>query len=114
MAFQNNIKAIPLTSIASTALTTYAPINTTGLPSPCFVLKIVNNSDQDVTVSFDGTTDNDFVPKATQAVLLPLYVSQPNNNSALWPQGLKVYIKGSAGMTGSIYLAGYYLPKSTV
>jgi len=114
MAYQNNIKAIPLKSIASTALTTYVPFDAAGIPNTCFVLKIVNNSDEDVTVSFDGTTDHDFVPKATITELPPIYASLPNNNTALWPQGQKVYIKGTAGSTGSVYLAGYFLPKSTV
>lgn len=114
MAFQNNLIAIPMTSIASTALGGYAALNPLGLPTPCFVLKIVNNSDADVTVSFDGTTDNDFVPKGTSDIMPPLYCNQPNNFSALWKQGQKVFIKGVAGMTGSVYLVGYALQKSTV
>ena len=112
MAYQNKIKAIPLKSLASTGFSsTYALVTAaSGIPNPCLMLKIVNNSDQDVTVSYDGTNDHDFVPKATVTELKPGDVNQPNNYSILWAQGTQVWVKGSAGMAGSVYLSGYYVP----
>lgn len=111
MAFKNVIKAIPLTSVASASIPMgYGAINSSGLPNSCFCLKIINNSDADVTVSYNGSTDNDFVPKGTIAPLPPLYTAQTGTLGAMFPQGLIVYIKGTAGMSGSVYLAGYYQP----
>lgn len=113
MAAKNSIKAIPMTAVASTAFTgSYQLLSGAGgLTNACFMLKIVNNSDQDVSVSYDGATDNDFVPKGTRTELLFQTNSQPNNFIANIPQGTKVYIKGSAGMSGSVYLVGYYSPQ---
>ena len=107
---KNAVSAIPLTSVASTALGTYAAINPNGLPHPCFILKITNNADADVTISYDGTTDNEFVPKQTALLLNVQAGAQPRAFVSLFAQGLKVYVKGTAGMSGSIYLSGYYLP----
>lgn len=114
MASKNSIKAIPMTAVASTAFTgSYQLLSAAGgIPNACFLLKIVNNSDQDVSVSYDGTTDNDFVPKGAMAQLPFQNNSQPNNFIANIPQGTKVYIKGTAGMAGSVYLVGYYSPQA--
>jgi len=105
----NKIKALELASFNTTGLSgTYQVINSDGLQHPCVILRIVNDSNQDVTVSFDGSTDNDFVPTGTSLVLNGQSNALPNSFVANFSQGTKVYVKGSTG-TGSIYLAGYYL-----
>lgn len=107
---RNSIKAIPLTSIAAASIGGYAALNPNGLPNACLYLRIVNNTDVDVTVSYDGTTDNDFVRKGSDFIVAGQNNGQPQNFVAQFPIGMKVYIKGSAGSTGSVYLAGYYNP----
>lgn len=110
MAFKNKILPIPLTSIASSTVSgTYQAINASGLNFPCVIVKIVNNSTKDVTVSYDGVNDHDFVP----SMMTVLYSFQ---NNALPPayvaelqQGTVLYVKGTAG-TGSVYLVGFYQP----
>ena len=108
MAQKNNIKPIPLTNIASSTVSgTYAAINSSGLANPCFLIRIINNSTQDVTVSYDGVNDHEFVPKATTvAVTGQANVPQFGTFSAF----TVVYVKGTAG-TGNIYLSGYYQPQ---
>ena len=110
MAYKNIVQAIPLASVASTALGTYALIAT--LPNACFLLRIVNNSDADVTVSYDGSHDNDFVPHGTQLNVNAQTNSSPQNHQALFPQGFKVYLKGTAGMSGSVYICAYFQPQT--
>jgi hypothetical protein len=113
MASKIAIKAIPMSSVASTALTGSFQVLSPAIGAPCHMIKIINNSDEDVFVSFDYNPNvaskvaNDFVPKGTVA-LIPPYQGYPNTNSALWSSSNPVYILGSTGMTGSIYLAGYY------
>lgn len=109
MSARNTVSSIPLTSVASVSLVgTYAPINTTGLPNACFMLRLTNSTDVGVTVSFDGVTNNEYIP-AGGVVNLPVQSnSQYNNFIANFPRGTIVYVKGTAGMTGSIYLSGYY------
>lgn len=108
MAVRNTIAAIPMTSIESTTVTgTYAVINAGGTPQACFLIRIINDSDEDVTVSYDGVNDADYIPTMT-SIQLPLQTnSQPNNNVALLTKGTQVWVKGTMG-TGYVYLSGYY------
>lgn len=107
MSVRNSVAAIALTSIDSSTFTgSYQLINTGGLANACFLLRIINNSNRDVTISYDGSTDNDVV-QTLATIQLPLQSNnQPTNNIALIPKGTKVWVKASAG-TGSVYLAGY-------
>jgi hypothetical protein len=109
-AVKNIVQAIPLTSITSASVTgSYAAINSTGLPNACFMIEIINNSTMDVTVSYDGTNDHEFVPTLTTTKLEFQTNSQPGNYLANLALGTKVYVKGTAG-TGSVFLAGYFQP----
>jgi hypothetical protein len=106
----NAVKPIPLTNIASSTVAgTYAAINASGLPNACIMIRIINNSNKDVTVSFDGTNDHEFVPTMTSVLLEFETNALPNAVAALLPIGTVVYVKGTAG-TGNIYLAGWYQP----
>ena len=115
MALKNSINAVELFFIASVVMEedTYESINSQGLPFPCFLIRIINNSDEDVTVSYDGSTDQDFVPKNTVLQLPVQTNSQPSNHVALIPKGTIVYVKGTAG-TGDVYLAAYYSVPASV
>ncbi len=106
----NLIKVIPLTSINSAAFTgAYQVVNTNGTANACILIRIINDSNVDVTVSYDGATDHDFVPAGTQNVLQFQANAQPTGNAALLAKGTKVYVKGAAGV-GLVYLAGYFQP----
>lgn len=105
----NSVKAIVLTNIASSTLTSsYKPINASGLDQPCFTIRITNNSSNDVTISYDGINDNEIVLKSGGIFDSNSQTnSLPNNKVAMWNKGKVIYIKGTAG-TGNIYLSGYY------
>jgi hypothetical protein len=108
MAVKNSVAAIPLKSIDSATFTgSYQLIYSSGNPKACFFLSIINNSNKDITVSYDGATDHDFVPTLNKRDLPVQTNAQPNNHTALFPSGTKVWVKGAAG-TGLVYLAGYY------
>jgi len=111
MAVKNIIQAVPMTTFASSSVTgTYQPMITGGLAKPCFLLRITNQSTKDVTISFDGTNDADYIFFNTANNIPAVYSIQPNTSIALWPQGQQIYVKGTAG-TGSIFIAGYYQPQ---
>lgn len=106
---KNRFSAIPLQSFDTSGLTsTYQALNgSTGLPESCAYIRIINNSDTDVTISLDGNTDHDIVP-ADFIVDLPLQAnSVPSGHYGMIEKGKIFYVKGTAG-TGNIYLAGYY------
>ena len=108
---KNSIKAVPLSSFSSASVTgTYQPIITGGLSKACFLLRITNASDKDVTISYDGTNDADYIFSNTTNNIPTFNGAQPNAYVAQFPQGTQIYVKGTAG-TGSIKVAGYYLPQ---
>jgi hypothetical protein len=108
---KNTIHTVPLSSFNSASVSgTYQPIITGGLAQSCFLLRITNDSNQDITISYDGVTDSDYILQGTANNIPPAYPNIPNGYLALFAKGLQIYLKGTAG-TGNIYVAGYYLPQ---
>jgi len=108
MAVKNTVLPISLSSFNSASLSgTYQAINSGGLEQPCFFLRIVNDSNVDITVSFDGTNDNEFIPAGQQFELNSQSNNRPSNHVANFGKGTTIWIKGNSG-TGLIYLSGYY------
>lgn len=106
---QNSVKSFVLSSVLSSTVTSlYAPLNGTGFIQSPFFLRIVNASTMGITVSYNGTDDNEFIPANSVFELPSQTNSQPNAHVALFPKNTIVYIKGTAG-TGNIYLSGYYV-----
>ncbi len=106
---QNSVKSFVLSNVLSSTVTSlYAPLNGTGFIQSPFFIRIVNASTMGITVSYDGTHDNEFIPSNTVFELPSQTNSQPNAQVALFSKGTIVYIKGTAG-TGNIYLSGYYV-----
>lgn len=113
MSVKNNVLAVPLSSFNTTGLTTaYQAINTSGFAHPCFYIKIVNNSGTDITLSYDGVNDHEFVRTKTDLPLNFQTNSQPQAQSALLRKGTVVYVKGAGASTGLVYLSGYYTPQN--
>lgn len=106
MAVRNSVSAISLGAInANTFNGAYMHIG--DLPQACFMLRFINDTDEDVLVSYDGVTDNDVVIHQTTVQLDPQANSQPNNFICVFPKGMPIYVKGANG-TGEFYVAGYY------
>ncbi len=106
---QNSVKPFLLSTVLSSAMTAfYAPLNGTGFSQAPFFIRIVNNSNAAITISYDGINDHEFIPVNSVFELPSQTNSQPNSHIALFPKHTIVYIKGAAG-TGNIYLSGYYV-----
>lgn len=106
---KNSCKALALSTFSSASLTaSYQAINAAGFLKAPFFIRVINGGTTDITLSFDGTTDNEFVFKNGGIYELNSQQnSQPMNWVCKWPVGTVVYIKGTAG-TGTISLSGYY------
>lgn len=113
MAVKNIVNALPLSSIDSATFTgAYQLVSgAAGITNAAFLLRLVNNSNKDVTVSYDGSHDNDFVPAGKELNVGAQQNNQPNNHIANFPQGQKVWVKGAAG-AGLVYLTGYFQPSA--
>ena len=105
---ENYVKAITMTSIAATTFDgTYKVINSEGLPNACSLIRITNASNKAILISYDGTTDHDYL--AISGVLqLPFQSnSSPSGKIAQLAKGTKIYVSAAVG-TGTVYLSGYY------
>jgi len=107
---KNRLMAIPLGIFNSAALTAnYQPIYASGLPAPLAVLRIVNLGNEDIIISYDGITDNDYIVAGTTFFLPAQMNSQPNNQVMLIPKGYMLSVKhAKIPGIGNIYISGYY------
>lgn len=104
MAVKNSVAAIPLgTVVIGAAYQAFAV-----LPKACFFVRIINASNAQVVVSYDGINDNDVVLASGVLELNAQTNSQPNNFIANVAKGSIIYVKGAGA--GNVYLAGYYQP----
>ena len=83
--------------------------NALGTPfdHPIRLLKVVNRTDVDLDVSFDGVTDHDIIT----ANSFYLYDVSSNRDATAeewyFAKGTQIYVQG-APTTGSVYLVVYY------
>ena len=105
---QNAIKAETLTSIYTAGIgANYLPINAGGFTAPCLLLRIVNASNTNVMISYDGVHDHEIVHADNTLQLFFQLNNLPNGKVSCLPKGTIVYAKGTAGI-GLVYLAAYY------
>ena len=108
MAYRTTITPLGTDSIASSALTgTYLAINSSPLPNNVYILRIYNAGSTDITITYDGVTDQDVVPAATLFEIQGFPIGS-NTQGAMLPALLTVSAKGTAG-TGNIYISAYTL-----
>jgi hypothetical protein len=107
MTAKNFIQPIQMASFNTTGLGAYAPLNPAGLPKACSFIRIINNSNTDVMISYDGITDHDFIPHNSELYMPVQSINKPTNNTALFKQGTVIYVGGVAGI-GIVYLSGYF------
>ena len=92
-----------LQSFASSSMSSSYQALGNPITAPARIIKILNNSNKDVTVSTDGTTDMDYVPAGG----FVLYDLQTNSTLPDWQLSFALatqfYVKGTSG-TGNIYL----------
>lgn len=109
MAVLNTIRAVALASFASSSLSgSFQAL--TALPNACFMIRIYNGSSTDITISYDGSTSNEYIKAGDSVLLMGQTNAQPTTNIANFPAGFTVWVKGTAG-TGNVYLSGYYQPQ---
>ena len=108
MALKNFVKAAELSLLGAAALEgdEFKPVNGT-LPAGCFFVRFINDSDSDVTISYDGETDHDYLRAGETLEIYTQNNALPSGNVALFKTGTVPYLKGDPG-TGTIYFSAYY------
>lgn len=108
MAFKNQINALSIAGLSATLFNnTYQQLST-GIAHPCYLLRITNDSDQDVFVSFNGSTGHEFIAAGKTVDFTAPAVSPGVSGVAYFGKGTPVYIKGASAGTGYVYLSGFY------
>ena len=76
------------------------------LTRPIRIVKIVNNSDEDIDISTDGVTDHDACPAGGFCLydLTANKVQYQGQSGAFFAEGTQFYVKGAAAGTGLVYL----------
>jgi hypothetical protein len=86
---------------------TYAALGTP-FTHPMRLIKIVNTCDTAMNISFDGTTNNDFIPAGSFA-LYDLTANQETQSGFYFQIGTQVYVKqATAPSSGAVYLIALY------
>lgn len=78
----------------------------TAITHPGRIIKFTNASNVAVTISWDGTTDNDYLP-ANAFLLLDICTNHGTSLILEIKKGTQFFVKGSAG-TGSFYISYYH------
>lgn len=109
MAYTNQVQYETIRSIDSSTFTGSYQALGSAISHPACIVKLVNNSNKDVTISINGTNDHDFLPSG--GFMLYDYTSNTPSgsvNGVFAPQRRQYFVKGSAG-TGSVYLVVQYI-----
>jgi hypothetical protein len=95
-------------SVANGSITTSYTALGSAFGHPMRILHFINDTDGDMMISFDGTTDN--IPVLADSFSLYDVTSDEDSNEAFrFQQGTQVYIRYlSAPTTGTFYLAAMY------
>lgn len=102
------VRPIPLQKKNSSDINSvFKPMDEFGLGERCYFLRIVNDSDKAIEISFDGFEMNEYIPAGKQIEIPGAIYSNPQVRQAVWPKATKIYIRGQKG-TGLITVSGYY------
>jgi len=98
------LQSLDVSTIGLGALT---PINVAGVEGALGFIRITNDSNTDVYISFDGAEDNMFIPAGKSRGTYLQLVSSPGNHKSKMAKGNVIYARGIAGI-GYVFVAGYY------
>jgi len=106
--FAKSVKFDTLRSIAFGSVTgSYLPIGT-AFGHIVRLMKIVNNTNADMFISFDGTNDHDYIP-ATSFALYDLTTNGVTATEFVLKIGTQVYVKqNTAPTSGSVFITCVY------
>ena len=103
------LAAIPVQTVAYSAVTSSFVAMGAAMPDPVRIIKIHNTTDSDIYVSYDGTTEHDVVVAGT-GMVIDITTNKSIEQGMFLATGTIVYIEyvSSAPTYGSIYLSAYY------
>lgn len=106
------VKPIPMFSFLGTSLTeVFQVMNVSGLPGPCFSLRIINRTDVPIYISFDGIYSHEFIDRTMEIDRNFQLNKKPNNKKLFIRKFTKLYVKRSPDLPkgGRVYVTGFYV-----
>lgn len=112
---QHNIKILPEVlrfrvnpGNSYVAFQSGSPAANSPLTNPVRIIKFTNDTDLDLLISWDGTTDHDFIP-ANSFMLIDVASNKELSSSLYIAAQTQFYVKTVTGTaSGTIYLSCYY------
>lgn len=109
MAAKNRAEPVVMHTFNCALLTgSYQVVSAGGFSKDLCVYKVYNASSQDVTISYNGTDDNDIIP-AGGTFIFDIQANAEGNRAG-WPAGRELYVKGTAS-AGTLYETGYSISR---
>lgn len=101
----NYVGFIQLKNFNTTGLTTsFKPINASGFPDAVSYVRIVNNSNRDIEISFDGTNSHAWIKAGQPWIRNFQATAVPQGFTKLVRAGSIVHVKGASAGTGLVFL----------
>lgn len=106
---KNWVYPLVLTSVNSAAIDagTWTAFDADGIEADCFMIRITNDSNSDITISWNAADDHEYIPAGETIEVNFQANASPPNYVAKIKKGTVLYVQGAAGQ-GNIYLAGYH------
>jgi len=110
MTQKNMVEPLVLTSVDATAIEidTWTVFDEDGIEGACFFLRITNDSDADVFISYDGVDRHEYIAAGDTIDVNFQTNSSPSGKVSKVSMWTKIYVQGTAAQAGNVYLAGYY------
>jgi hypothetical protein len=108
---KNTLKPVQMTTVDITTLTTsYTPQKT--FDQPLVIMRIVNDSNRDISISWNNSTDHDYVIQGqTLQIDCGSGLTDKFSGKCLIASGTRLSFKVASGSgTGNLYVTGYYQP----
>jgi S-methylmethionine-dependent homocysteine/selenocysteine methylase len=112
MAQKDWVYPLVLTSVdtAGIAVDTWTAFSASGIEEDVSMIRLTNDSDTDVYISFNGADDHEYIPAGETIEVNFQANSSPPNYRSMLKKGTVLSVQGVAG-TGLVYLSGYYNAK---
>jgi len=103
------VKAIEMQSIDTSTIGAgaWSAVNAAGTEGACFFIRITNDSNTDVSISYDGIDYHEFIASGDSIEVNFQANASPGNFVSLLRKGTVFYARGTAGV-GLVYVSGYY------
>ena len=103
------VKAIVMQDVDTASITagSWLAFDVDGIEKPCFFIRITNDSNTDVFISYNGSDNNEYIPSGGKIEVNFQTNASPGNLVAKLSKRTAIYARGTAG-TGLVYLSGYY------